>query len=305
MEPTASGGVLPGNDRTVNSGTLAHRALERWLKGEGYRSDNPRSSLQAVADACAAELPTGPPGDWTMARRRLIANAPRLGELVGARTPDQVSPEEWLQDDALRLRGKVDLLLTGGELVLADLKSQTLPGGEGVPERIQFQMQFYAHLVRVNYGRAPDRTVVFSLNKGVQAVDVSDATMAEALTKVAEVRSADPNVASPCPTVCRFCDRRMECDAHWSTLATWDESDVDAVKGTIVKIERAATGVSQVWLATGAGERQWVARVPTSKLSASEGDQVRFVRVSGRWGGDGAERSWMWRSWSEMALTDQ
>ena len=91
-----------------------------------------------------------------MSRARLIARGMSLVDLIGDRPPEQVLSEIELRDEDLRLRGQLDLLLLGDEIVVVDLKTQTLLD-EGLPEWVKFQLTVYAHLIQKAYGDAARR----------------------------------------------------------------------------------------------------------------------------------------------------
>lgn len=275
VRPVAGNGPGAATDQEVNTGTLAHRALERWIRAEGYRAGNPKAALAEAADACAAELPGGPPSSWRVSRARLVARGMSLVDLIGHRAPAQVLSEVELQDEDLCLRGQLDLLLLGDEIVVVDLKTQTLLD-EGLPEWVQFQLRLYAHLIEKTYGALPARAEVFSLNRGRIEVPITEESLQAALGALASARAADPSLANPSPEVCLFCDRRLECEPHWGVAMSWQ--DTDAVAGVVVRVEEAATGVSAVLLETLAG-RAWASGIPSDLIAATPGQQVRLVRM--------------------------
>jgi RecB family exonuclease len=259
----------------VNAGTLAHRALERWIRLGGYHDADPVGALTEAVNACVAELPGDPPPGWTLARARLIARGPAVVELIGARAPEQIASEAELWDPHLRLRGKPDLILLGEEVVLLDLKTQTFRDDE-LPESIKFQLAVYAHLVEHTFGSRPDRAEVFSLSRGRIPVPISDAEIEAALAAVETARQLDREIAHPSLEVCRYCDRRCECEPHWHAAAGWP--DTDCLEGTADRVEVAANGVAAVRVLTKQGP-SWVSKIPADLLTIRAGDAVRFVRV--------------------------
>lgn len=259
----------------VNTGTLAHRVLERWIVGEGYRAENPRQTLSAAIDECVAELAGDLPIGWALARARLLVRGTGLAALLGERSPDEVIPERELKDPELRLRGTPDLVLLGDEVTLIDLKTQTFVE-EDVPDWVRFQLTIYAHLVELVYGSRPDRVEVFSLNRGQIPVEITDDGLKEALRAVSSARELDRHDAKPEESVCYFCRRRLGCQPHWDAANTWP--DADGVQGTIRRIEEAATGVVAVLVET-VDKEVWVAGVPGALMAGSPGDQVRLIRL--------------------------
>ncbi|MFI2486876.1 RecB family exonuclease [Promicromonospora kroppenstedtii] len=284
----------------VNTGILAHRALERWIRSEGFRAADPKTALAEATDACAAELAGQPPAGWRVSRARLVARGMSLVDLIGGRAPDQVHSEIELKDEDLRLRGRPDLLLTGDEIVVVDLKTQTLREEE-LPAWVEFQLTVYAHLIRTVHGQLPTRAEVFSLNRGRREVVITDESLEATLVALASARTLDPSRANPSPEVCRFCDRRLVCEPHWSAAAKWP--DADAVTGTVERTEHAATGVVALLLTTANG-RAWVSGIPGALASVGSGDTVRVARVSPVLAADESRSEWRWRNFSAMTLAN-
>ncbi|WP_433166368.1 PD-(D/E)XK nuclease family protein [Kribbella sp. CA-247076] len=295
VQPVAGNGPGAATDQEVNTGTLAHRALERWIRAEGYRAGDPKAALAEAADACAAELPGGPPSSWRVSRARLVARGMSLVDLIGQRMPAQVLSEVKLQDDDLRLRGQLDLLLLGDDIVVVDLKTQTLLD-EGLPEWVQFQLTLYAHLIEKIYGDLPARVEVFSLNRGRIDVPITKETLRDARGALAMARAANPSHAKPSREACQFCARRLECEPHWEVAMRW--RNTDALEGAVVRVEEATTGVAAVLLEGLAG-RAWASGIPTDLIAAATpGQMLRLVRVHHV--GVGADRVALWR-WRRLS----
>lgn len=292
----AASGTGSARDQEANAGTLAHVVLERWIVTEGYRAPDPKAALSAAAEACAEELPGGPPTNWSISRARLVARGISLANLIGDRLPGHVLSEIELKDEDLRLRGQLDLLLLGDEIVVVDLKTQTLLG-EGLPEWVAFQMTVYAHLIRKTYATLPSRAEVFSLNKGRKKVPITEESLQEGLAALASARAADPLDANPSPDVCSFCVRRFVCEPHWNVAMDWP--DTDAVEGTVRRVEPAATGVVALLLITYSGPA-WLSGIPEGLADVSPGDEVRVVRVRRVDTSGGDFREWRWQSLSAL-----
>ena len=94
------------------------------------------------------------------------------------------------------MRGQLDLLLLGDEIVVVDLKTQTLLERE-VPDWVGFQLTVYAHLIRKAYGTLPTRAEVFSLNRGRIVVPIAEASVQAALDTLVRARAADMSQAEP------------------------------------------------------------------------------------------------------------
>ncbi len=278
VRPIMGGVPATSTNQEVNTGTLAHLVLEWWIHAEGYRAADPNAALEMAADACVAKLSHGQPPGWRVSRARLVARATSLVHLIGDRKPAQVLPEIELTDEELKLRGQLDLLLLGDEIVVVDLKTQTL-SEEELPEWVAFQLAVYAHLVRKSYGRLPTRSEVFSLNRGRIDLSLTEESIRSALDRLAEARSVDTSLAYPSPETCSFCARRLICEPHWDAAPTW--SDTDVVRGVLVRVEMAASGVAAMLLDTSKGPA-WASGIPANLVNGIPGQQVRLVRMHGR-----------------------
>jgi hypothetical protein len=298
VRPAAGKGPAGGGDQEVNTGTLAHRVLERWIRAEGYRAADPKEELAEAADACASELRGEAPASWGVSRARLIARSLSLINLIGDRTPDQVLSEVELKDEDLRLRGQLDLLLLSDEIVVIDLKTQTLRE-DALPEWVTFQLTLYAHLVSKVYGKLPTRSEVFSLNRGRIVVPITDESLRSALELLATARAADSSLALPRREPCFFCDRRLNCEPHWDVATSW--LDTDAVQGEIVRLEIAAKGVVAMLLDTSVGPA-WATDIPASLVVGIPGQRVRLVRMHGRGATANGAGEWKWRPSSAIAF---
>ena len=89
VRPVAGNGPAGAGDQEVNTGTLAHRVLERWIRAEGYRAADPRrhsrrQRMPALPSSLVSHLPAG--------GFRVPAWLPgsSLVDLIGDRSPDQV-----------------------------------------------------------------------------------------------------------------------------------------------------------------------------------------------------------------------
>ncbi|MFE6645098.1 RecB family exonuclease [Nocardioides sp. NPDC057772] len=278
VRPLVGGATSPtdlADTSDVNAGTLAHRALERWIRSGGYHDTDPVGALKHAVSTCVAELPGDLPPGWTLARARLIARGPAVVELIGTRAPEQIVSEAELWEPHLRLRGKPDLILLGEEIVLLDLKTQTFLDDD-LPESIKFQLAVYAHLVEHTFGSRPDRAEVFSLSRGRVLVPITDAEIDAALTAIETARQLDREIAQPSLEVCRYCDRRCECEPHWHAAAEWP--DADCLEGIAERIEVATNGVAAVRVLTEQGPT-WVSKIPADLLTGQPGEAIRLVRI--------------------------
>lgn len=279
-----------------NAGTLAHDALELWIRDQGFRESNSKGALARALDgALAAAGGIAPPG-WTMIRSRLRARASELVAALDAVPTARVIPEERIVDTALGIEGTPDVVVIGNTVALLDLKTEEMDNGE-VSRWAVFQLQIYAYLVAVAHGRLPSRVEIFSANRGRLPVEVTRTDVDAARDKLLAAREADRSIARPAPETCFFCRRRTICQPHWDAVATWPERD--CVEGRLTQTEHAANGLVAAQVQTSDGDT-WVSGIPDSVLIADTGSAIRFVRVTAKRDSDGGSANWRWSPVSEL-----
>ncbi|WP_099041843.1 RecB family exonuclease [Mycobacterium neglectum] len=284
-KPITSVGSAP------NAGTVAHRAVQLWIDAAGYRNGNPQSRLSEAINEALAEFSGRPTGEWPPTRARLLARASQLAErlLWG----DDVHAERELLDPIRRLRGTPDIvLMKPREAVVIDLKTPTSKD-DSLQPWIIFQLTIYAHLVEQVHGILPAQVEVFRLNRGFLPLSMNSTSVEAALETVERAREADASVATPAPATCRYCRRRLDCQAHWDAAVCWP--DTDCVEGTIERVERAANGIAAVFLASSLGSR-WVSGVPGDLVTADVGERIRLVRLRRSDSNDDSAFKWSRRS---------
>jgi len=257
-----------------NAGIVAHRAVQLWIKGDGYRDADPRSRLADAISAALAEFGGESPVGWPTTRARLLSRSLEIAELLV--TGEHVESEQVLLDPVRTLRGTPDIVvLNTGDAAVIDLKTQTFKE-ESLSPSIVFQLTIYAYLVELAYGVFPNQVEVFSLNRGRMPIVVTPATVANALATVEQAGKADKSIANPSPETCRYCRRRIDCQPQWDAAPLWPSRD--CVEGAIERIERAANGAAAI-LVRSPGSLQWVGGIPGDLVSASVGARIRLVRL--------------------------
>ncbi|GAS97120.1 uncharacterized protein RMCC_4086 [Mycolicibacterium canariasense] len=297
--PASGGPSGPRNGPATaqrNAGTLAHDALELWIKDEGFRESDPKAALARALDGALAAAGGIAPPRWTMIRSRLRA---RAGELVAAlegSATSQVIPEERIVDTALGIEGTPDVVVIGDRVALLDLKTEEMENDE-VSQWAMFQLRVYAHLVEIAYGRLPSRVEIFSANRGRLPVQVTRADVDAARAELRAAHVADRSIAKPVPETCFFCRRRMICQPHWDAAAAW--LGRDCVEGRLTHTEHAANGLVAAQLQTSGGDL-WVSGIPDSVLTAATDSTVRFVRLTATRDKNGDSVNWRWSPVSEV-----
>ena len=287
VAPSSTPPTVPATPAGDNAGTLAHRAMQTWIKSSGHYAADPVGAMRAAIDTVVAGSGSQPIG-WTLTSARLRARTPELVDLMIGDQPERVIPEGRLTDPALRLRGTPDVVTIGERIAVIDLKSETLTQQE-VSEWAAFQLTIYAHLVERAYGSLPSRVEVFSLNRGRLPVVVTRASVDQALAAIATARASDPTDARPSPDVCRFCTCRFSCEPHWDAAPSWPRAD--CAQGVVDRVERSATGVVAVLLNTPDGPG-WITGIPGAATTVTAGHRIRAVRLVVT--PEGGERGWRW-----------
>ncbi|GAA3159835.1 hypothetical protein GCM10010531_09100 [Blastococcus jejuensis] len=290
-------GVVQIDRPAQNKGSLAHRALDFWVRAHGYEAADVRGSMRTAIDQAVAELGSEAPSDWTLTGKRLLARAPALAEAFGDEV-DDVIPERTIRDAALRIYGTPDIVVLGKEITLIDLKTEQIDDDELSPW-IKFQLSVYAHLVAQEHGRLPRRIEVFSTQRGRMPVQLRDTDISAALAAFEAARRADPSAANPAEDTCRYCHRRLRCDAQWHAAPSWSKRD--CVAGRVTRTERSMNGLTGLWLETADGP-VLLSGVPTVLVPDVDGASIRAVRVSASPRADSDQPNWRWGTRSALAV---
>lgn len=292
----AVSGVVQIDGPAQNKGSMAHRALDFWVRAHGYEAADVRESMRTAIDQAVAEVGSEVPSDWTLTGKRLLARAPALAEALGVDV-DEVIAERTIRDAALRVYGTPDIVVLGKELTLIDLKTEQVDDGELSPWII-FQLSVYAYLVAQEHGRLPDRIEVFSTHRGRIPVKLRDTDVSAALAALEAARRADPSATNPGEDTCRYCHRRLRCDAQWQAAPSWSKRD--CVAGRVNRTERSTNGLTGLWLETADGA-VLLSGVPTMLVPDLDGASIRAVRVTAS-PRDGVLRHWRWGIRSALAV---
>jgi hypothetical protein len=213
-------------------GDVLHREMEllfRTLKDDRFTGEQMRRQFNDLLSSMERELhlPNSTLRTW-----------PEIGQIYGsisaiARTgafssTKELTPELDLATKDELLVGRLDLLIENvqGQFEIIDYKSNLFEEDEYLSEK-EDQLYFYAYLVEENRARYPEHLTLMSKELKLRAVqplpDRSHAIglqMREMLNHynslvVSSVEQAVP--VSPSPHACRYCVRRMHCNAFWES----------------------------------------------------------------------------------------
>lgn len=282
-----------------NAGTIAHRAIQRWIETGDWADPIQRGERLVVhfdTTACDARADIAVLRDGRMTRARLAARADQLSAELTEFTSGgaSIACEQPLSDPRRRLRGIPDVAVHGLRSAVIDFKTgrdATVP----LSEKVRLQLLIYAHLYRCVYGQLPEMVEAFSFIHGPLRVSVDGASVEATLSAITEARAQDPELARPSPTVCAFCARRFVCEPHWNAVPTWDAPD--ALEGRIGQVERARNGAVALLIETNAGT-QWITHIPHDRLPAHAevGSYVRIIHVHRKHSNDPEVSGLEWRA---------
>lgn len=282
VAPRASPSI-PAPDTPDNAGTLAHLALGVWLESDEWKHESPGAALQEAWDAEALRLGI----NWrrlregVVVRARLRSRGAELAQLV-ANAGTRARSEVFLADRTTGIYGAADIVVDGGDGggAVIDLKSGRDVVGD-LDQAVRTQLLMYAHLFRARHGELPASVVAFSLIRGALPIEFSVEEVDGLIERVNEARAMEDPVASPDEVGCRYCSRRLRCDPHWVAAQEW--SMPDCVEGRLVKIERAAAGMTALRVDT-ATASEWVTNLDAGQAAKvpTIGEHVRVVRVTQR-----------------------
>lgn len=273
---------LPGGLAAVK-GTLAHRVLERWVKGGDFL--NPSDVFSAEYERLQGELRRDPvreqfaelaevfgPAEWNAFRgwivRRCESAGPRgsRSPVIGRATDGQMVKVETgvevrLRSSVLRLRGQADRIrrVDGDTYEIRDYKTGAVLDEDGeVRESIALQLQAYG-LMFVE--AKPQATVQLVVDNGTELPVAFDKTAREsARDRINELTSGLPaagtrrteDLARP-GRDCLGCRVRHMCRPYlqqaprwWSAYPTNENRISNDIWGTVTAINADLTDVTLV-----------------------------------------------------------
>jgi hypothetical protein len=269
---------LGGYTRLVEDG------MERRLD---ELADNPRMAgrLDALRTALRVRVP-----EMRQRVQALVARSPLLlgplGDESGSATPGTrlalgAHPEVELRAPALRLAGRVDLLVVDDEgCEITDYKT-------GVPDdhhsdQLHLYSLIWSRDTEHNPRSLPARRL--TLSYPAHEVDVTPLddksldALARATTEAIEVAESAlaerPPPAHPQPEICGFCAVRQLCDDYWMGLAdpAGAAGEWFDFEGTVVQQNGARS-----WLLATTAEPVLFLRTPSEAVSFGVGDRLRLL----------------------------
>lgn len=234
---------------SADIGSIAHRALERWVRDGLWQPDKDGIMLRLVYEEegrkSTGNVNVQPGGRLLGLRLKNLGKL--LRDKLSAAGPDQVFPELMVDDHVSHIRGVIDLLIVEDHVLhIYDYKTgRSAFTEEGrIADSVRTQLVAYGIMLsRGNPGRQLRLSVV-SPQRGI--IDVAyDARQAAAIeSRVAEFQeltdSQRDQRASPNEDCCRFCPRRLRCDPHWE--AAENEGWTDLIEGEVINVRRSESG---------------------------------------------------------------
>lgn len=276
----SSGDHHPANSSNsqMNLGQIAHKAVERWIKSGTYLTDVNGQGLQRLFDeqVTLLQMDVTELANGVLTRMRLEARAKELQALLnGQPGAKEIYSEEFVQDDEQRIRGVIDLALTGDRKSVVDLKTGNVRSSRSV-EMYELQLALYAHLYDLRWGFLPDSWGVFSLERGLRLSLVDHESVGIAIDSVLGARNRILEEALPRDGVCILCSRRIECSEYWRVLPDVDARD--ALAGDVESIHSSSDEVHSFVLRCN-DEQFLLCDVPDEVLAARSGDETAFRAI--------------------------
>ena len=298
-------------------GTAAHRLTERaWLNEFATTEDKDLpSTLQAAwnqeveiqfrkMQVAWAPALVPAPIDWPYASINKNRSIKRIThEIIDFRNRDghrRNIDRPWVEheifDEESHLKGTPDrVIFYDDSFVIQDLKT-----GFKVNEMTEShrrQLLLYAHLVRSDTQKKPERIEVIKSDGEILEEYISDMEVDECLQEFKDMTrkysdvvrrgSINASMATPSPNLCVHCHYKSVCEPFW-TDDNSDWGDTRGVVGRIVRVGDSTTlTIEQIYPIDGAGDMIGVSNV---HHSASVGDMVSIVNayqqgssLRGRW----------------------
>lgn len=298
-------------------GTAAHRLTERaWLNEFTTTEDKDLASILLVAwneeveiqfrkmQVAWAPALVPLPSDWPYFYINKNRSIKRIaGEIIDFRNRgehrqnlDRPWVEHEIFDEESRLKGTPDrVIFFDDSFVIQDLKT-----GFKVNEMTEShrrQLLLYAHLVRSDTQKSPERIEVIKsdgqiLEENISEMDVNEClqdfkNITEKYSDVVKRGSINSTMATPSPDLCGHCHYRSVCEPFWSD----SKSDWGTTRGVVGRVARVGNSttltIEQKYPIDGAGGMIGVSNV---HHLASVGDMISIVNayqqgssLRGRW----------------------
>lgn len=280
-------GVLP------SLGTLAHIALEEWVRAGGWREKGRSQGIRLRWEEIGRKygIDVNEVKGGRLLGITLSRFESKLAMMVGANPDATVLPEYSLIDHSRGVRGRVDLLLLSKRQahVVEYKTGRDAWDGEGEPSRsARIQIAGYRMLAESEF---PDRTVKSTLaspSQGFVELKFDPDTRAAIDASISDFRSRilrDRSLpASPDKRLCQLCPVRLTCEPQWQMAHSEDWPDfVDGVAEKVVNEHMATVSV----LIDEGLSKVWIQGLDLFDSSSLIGRRVRAIRMRRRKTQDG------------------
>nr|WP_268238387.1 PD-(D/E)XK nuclease family protein [Pseudarthrobacter polychromogenes] len=222
-------------------GSIAHRALEHWTRQRLWVEDEDGSLLRHEYETeglrSGIKVNEEPGGRLLGMRVRNLGRS--LRERLSAVAPNQIFPEEAVEDSFSAIRGVIDLLILEEQTVhVYDYKTGRSAVSEAklASDSVRTQMTAYGVVASRLY---PDRRLhmaVVSPTQGIVEVPFDEEYGRQIVDRVQEFlllpEEGRQHLAEPGSSYCYYCPRRLRCEPQWQAAlaAGWP----DVVAGEVV-----------------------------------------------------------------------
>jgi RecB family exonuclease len=271
---------------SADIGSIAHRALERWVRDGLWKEDADGATLRRAyeLEGIGSHTDVNVHAGGRLLGLRLKSVGKVLRDRLSSVPAEQVFPEQAAEDSDSGIRGVIDLLIVGdNEVHVYDYKTgrRALTEEGTVAEHVRTQLVAYGVIVSRLYPRHRLQLSVVSPSRGV--IDVPwDAVLAarikDRVRELHELTETSRDLhARPEEGCCRFCRRRLDCGPHWNAAKSnrW----TDLVEGEVLDVRRTDSGQSVIAVKTD-DSVSWVLNVsPESLPTLVEGVPLRLRGV--------------------------
>lgn len=267
-----------------NIGSLAHVALEKWVRGDEWLSDESGNLLREryVGEGVRNGVAVNSVSGGRLLGVRLKQLAGQLREVLRSTNLTHIEVETPIKDEHLRIWGIPDLLtVADGTVNIYDYKTgRQILSGSQLAESTLIQLAVYEMLGRVRYPDLEVKSFVISPSSGVVAAgDLADlkGKIAELVDKYRTDEAAGSTpVATPQAAACQYCPKRLYCEPHWAE--DLDELAHDRVEGAILDSRVDRSGRVSFAVQTSKG-RRWVLGVDEAALRGTKWTNARALRA--------------------------
>lgn len=201
------------------------------------------------------------------------------------------SAEKWLHSKDRKIIGRVDLVRTSSENVeIVDYKIGRIKDDlDNIKEAYKLQMQAYAALYHETTSRWPTKLTIIGLDGSKYNVSFTEEDCESLLNKMKELidhvnkkilsGATEQDMADPSPSVCSFCQYRVDCISYWKARGDTGEWPND-IRGKVTEQTISTSGLVRVVIDTEDGMKVVRALSKRHGLIDVESKELAFCNLT-------------------------